>query len=499
MALQQPTIIPEPWADQGSRVSIPDTTTEGGRASWSLGFPPETAMPLGAGGIPPNWLDFQGVLHALSQHIVFEQAGGRYVWSNALDYPIGACIIGSDNKVYQALQISGPGTTSGAKNPTTSGNSAYWGQIATPDGSTIKIVNGKLTADVVTLAAALADGTTITANNGKLTSNAGSDIYVNAKDYGAVDARTSTYTDAVLVSNAAAVQDAIDYAETHGGTVYIPNGYKYLRSEIDDKGLLILDDSNGVRVTSQDYWWRPGIAPGGVKQIAHRGLSAVYPENTLLAFKAAALEGYHGIETDIEWTSDGYPICMHDTTVDRTTDGTGNVYDLTLAEIRALDAGSWLNSAFASTRVPTFEEYLDCCAQFGKAPWIELKTHNNVTASRLHDLIDAVTAYGLADTAVFLAFKWSYLDAVRAYSKKVGVCGLIQADLTDAHKQQMQWWGGRAFWAPSTTYLAAESIAALRACGIATYGWTIAEAYSLNTARTRLCPFVAVNTRLEDY
>lgn len=170
MALNQPSLIPEPWASQGSHTTIPDTTSESGRASWAQGFPPETALPLGSGGVPPHWLDFQGVLHALSNHAVFKQSGGRYAWSASLDYPVGACIIGSNNRVYQALQNSGPGYAAGAKNPTTSGNSAYWGVLATPDGSSI-VVNGsgKLAVSATNLADQLADGTTITASGGKLT------------------------------------------------------------------------------------------------------------------------------------------------------------------------------------------------------------------------------------------------------------------------------------------------------------------------------------------
>ena len=165
----QPTLIPRPWAENGSKETIPDTTTQFGRASWSEGFPSETAQPLAAGGIPPNWLDFQGVLYALSQHATFEQVGGRYTWSNAQNYPAGACVLGSNGMVYQALQESGPGTSAGAKNPTSSGNAAYWGPSATPDGTTIIVQNGKLTAVASGDADSLADGITTVANNGKLT------------------------------------------------------------------------------------------------------------------------------------------------------------------------------------------------------------------------------------------------------------------------------------------------------------------------------------------
>jgi hypothetical protein len=168
MAANQPTLIPEAWASQGSRTTIPDTTSETGRASWALGFPPETALPLGAGGVPPHWLDFQGVLYALSSHAIFQQQGGRYGWEATLDYPAGACVLGSNGQVYQASQASGPGTAAGAKDPTSAANSAYWGAAATPDGSTIKVINGKLTVDNASVAPLLADNVTTVNNAGKI-------------------------------------------------------------------------------------------------------------------------------------------------------------------------------------------------------------------------------------------------------------------------------------------------------------------------------------------
>lgn len=169
MAMNQPSLIPEAWASQGSRTTIPDTTSETGRASWALGFPPETALPLGAGGVPPHWLDFQGVLYALSSHAVFQQQGGRYGWEATLDYPVGACVLGSDGNVYQASQASGPGTAAGAKDPTNAANASYWGAAATPDGSTIKVINGKLTVNNTSVAPLLADNVTTVNNAGKIT------------------------------------------------------------------------------------------------------------------------------------------------------------------------------------------------------------------------------------------------------------------------------------------------------------------------------------------
>lgn len=97
--------------------------------------------------------------------------------------------------------------------------------------------------------------------------------------------------------------------------------------------------------------------------IAHRGLDDSYPENTLPAFEAALKLGM-GIEFDIKMTSDQEIVVIHDETLDRTTDGTGNVADMSLAQIRELDAGSWKGNEFAGVKVPTFEEALELISSY---------------------------------------------------------------------------------------------------------------------------------------
>jgi glycerophosphoryl diester phosphodiesterase len=91
--------------------------------------------------------------------------------------------------------------------------------------------------------------------------------------------------------------------------------------------------------------------------VAHRGLLQHAPENTLANFRAC-LELRLGFEFDVQRAKDGHLVCIHDDTVDRTTKGTGKVADLTLEEIRRLDAGSWFDPKFAGERVPTVEEVL---------------------------------------------------------------------------------------------------------------------------------------------
>jgi glycerophosphoryl diester phosphodiesterase len=92
--------------------------------------------------------------------------------------------------------------------------------------------------------------------------------------------------------------------------------------------------------------------------IASRGAPARAPENTLESFLLAHKDGATWIETDVKLTADGIPVLMHDNTLDRTTNGHGPVAEMTWAQMRSLDAGSWFSPAFSKTRVMALAEVL---------------------------------------------------------------------------------------------------------------------------------------------
>jgi glycerophosphoryl diester phosphodiesterase len=92
--------------------------------------------------------------------------------------------------------------------------------------------------------------------------------------------------------------------------------------------------------------------------IAHRGARHGAPENTMAAFRLAAEMGAGGLELDVQLCKDGEAVVIHDFTVDRTTDGRGQVKDFTLTELQSLDAGGWYAAQFAGQRVPTLAQVL---------------------------------------------------------------------------------------------------------------------------------------------
>ncbi len=91
----------------------------------------------------------------------------------------------------------------------------------------------------------------------------------------------------------------------------------------------------------------------------HRGAMAYAPMNTMASFQMAQRQGAHGIELDVQLSADGFPVIIHDDTVDATTDGAGMVCDKTLAALKALDAGAWFAPEFAGERVPTLDEVIE--------------------------------------------------------------------------------------------------------------------------------------------
>lgn len=111
----------------------------------------------------------------------------------------------------------------------------------------------------------------------------------------------------------------------------------------------------------------PDLDPEQLFNVAHRGASGEAPELTMAAFEQAVEQGADYIEIDLQMTQDGVIVLMHDETVDRTTDGTGFVHDLTLREIKKLDAGSWFNrnnpekarAEYVGLEVPTLEEAIE--------------------------------------------------------------------------------------------------------------------------------------------
>ena len=151
---------------------------------------------------------------------------------------------------------------------------------------------------------------------------------------------------------------------------------------------------------------------------AHRGASAHAPENTLAAFELALAQNADAIELDAKLSADGHVIVIHDPTVDRTTGSHQRVKDLSLGELRALDAGSFFSEEFHGEKIPLLEEVFEAV---GKRTLINIElTNYNTPRDQLVETVCAlVKKCGVQEHVMFSSFFASNLSKARTYLPEV--------------------------------------------------------------------------------
>jgi glycerophosphoryl diester phosphodiesterase len=217
---------------------------------------------------------------------------------------------------------------------------------------------------------------------------------------------------------------------------------------------------------------------------AHRGGAALAPENTIAAFDRGLECGADGLEFDVQLSKDGVPVIMHDPTVDRTTNGTGAVADLTAAELAALDAGFHFGTAEDRPwrgrcgGVPTLREVLSRYA--GTELIVELKTAD----PRLpHLAVDMIRAAGLSERVRIGSFHESALKAVRELAPELRtgadaneIKGGVAATIFDATADPLPFY---AFQVPEVfggqRIVTQEFVARARTSGVGFTVWIVNE------------------------
>ena len=162
--------------------------------------------------------------------------------------------------------------------------------------------------------------------------------------------------------------------------------------------------------------------------IGHRGVPCDAPENSLSSFRRAAELNLEAIECDIRMTCDGHLVLMHDRTVDRTTDGTGEVSCLPLDSIAKLDCGSWFDVAYAGERVPTLEQLLDAVDE-DMHLILELKETHRWRAAT-DQVLELIQEREMVDRVTLTSFYWDPLQRVRHVEPGMQIQALV-ASLRD--------------------------------------------------------------------
>ena len=172
-------------------------------------------------------------------------------------------------------------------------------------------------------------------------------------------------------------------------------------------------DVNGNRI-DQDIPEIEYIDYGiNVKSVNHRGFSNIAPENTLPAYILSKKNGYSYVETDISFTSDGVPMLLHDATIDRTSNGSGTLSQMTYEQVRQYDFGSWKSAEYTGTVIPTLSEFLVLCKRIGLKPYIELKDNGEYTNAQIEQIVEMVWNHGMRENSAYISFSSAYLQVVK--------------------------------------------------------------------------------------
>jgi glycerophosphoryl diester phosphodiesterase len=169
--------------------------------------------------------------------------------------------------------------------------------------------------------------------------------------------------------------------------------------------------------------------------IAHRGNSELCPENTLASFKRAIDDGTDAIETDLHVSADGAFMCIHDGTLERTTDGQGAVREMTVATLKQVSA-SYGRPEFADERIPTLREVLAILPE-RVALGLELKCDDFLQEDVCKRLLALLEETGTLNRTVTLSFSRARLEAVRNYTPQIPTGLITMYDLLPERKGEM--------------------------------------------------------------
>lgn len=168
-----------------------------------------------------------------------------------------------------------------------------------------------------------------------------------------------------------------------------------------------------------DLFRRPGALP---KLVGHRGACDVAPENTMVSFQRALLDGADIVEMDLRLTLDGQVVIVHDARVDRTSNGIGYVSELTVAELRQLDAGSWFSPHYAGARIPTLDEVFDWAkGKIGLLLELKFQLYGGYDPALVPAVVAAMTRAGVDDQVAMICYQPRALVQVKALAPHIPV------------------------------------------------------------------------------
>jgi len=146
-----------------------------------------------------------------------------------------------------------------------------------------------------------------------------------------------------------------------------------------------------------------------LRSVNHRGYNISAPENTIPAYKLSKLMGFKYVETDVLFTKDGIPVLIHDDTIDRTSNGTGKIKDMTYNELTTYDFGLWKGEKWAHTKIPSFEEFIILCRNLELFPYVELKEGSK---ENIETLLSIIEKHEMKEKVTFISFQANILKEI---------------------------------------------------------------------------------------
>ncbi|NOU94122.1 glycerophosphodiester phosphodiesterase [Paenibacillus sp. LMG 31456] len=204
--------------------------------------------------------------------------------------------------------------------------------------------------------------------------------------------------------------------------------------------------------------------------IGHRGASGEAPENTLASFGLALQQGAEGLELDIHLSADGEIFVCHDSTVDRTTNGTGEIANMSVEELKMLDAGSWFDERYAGEQLPLLEEV------FASVPAeivINVEVKCPLTPRLQERLLQLLNQYDRLQSVVFSSFHHKVLLGLKQEEPRLQV-GLLYRGNFINHRNVAELTGMDIYSLhPYYTLIDAEDVADAVSHGLRVYTFTV--------------------------
>ena len=213
------------------------------------------------------------------------------------------------------------------------------------------------------------------------------------------------------------------------------------------------------------------------KNFAHRGFSGKYPENTMLAFRKAVEAGVDGIELDVHLTRDGQLAVIHDETVNRTCSVPGRVRDMTMEELRSLDAAYLWRGQVERCPIPTLEEYFDLVRGESLVTNVELKTNVYEYPGIEQKVWDRIRAFGLEDRIIISSFNHFSVLRMREIAPDLKYGLLSESWLVNAGRYVHEL--GIPCYHPIYGNLTPEHVAELKQYGLEINTFTVNDAESV--------------------